>query len=47
MNAVERALLILHAAGNVHAKTLTDHINQIRGLREEAQDNVKFLIEVF
>lgn len=43
MVAIERSLLILHAAGNIHAKTLTDYINQIRGLLEEAQDNVKFL----
>ncbi len=43
MNAIERSLLILHAAGNIHAKTLTDYINQIHGLLEEAQDNVKFL----
>ena len=43
MNAIERSLMILHAAGNIHAKTLTNYINQIRGLLEEAQDNVKFL----
>ena len=43
MNAIERSLRILHAAGNIHAKTLTNYINQIRGLLEEAQDNVKFL----
>lgn len=43
MDAVDRSLQILHAAGNIHAKTLTDYINQIRGLFEEAQDNVKFL----
>ena len=37
MNAIERSLLILNAAGNVHAKTLTEYINQIHGLLEEAQ----------
>ena len=43
MNAVERSLMILQCAGNVHAKTLTDYIEQIKNLFEEAQDNVKFL----
>ena len=43
MNAVERSLMILHTAGNIHAKTLTDYIEQIKNLHEEAQDNVKFL----
>ena len=41
MNAVERSLMILHTAGNVHAKTLTDYIEEIKNLHEEAQDNVK------
>ena len=35
--------MILHTAGNIHAKTLTDYIEQIKNLHEEAQDNVKFL----
>jgi dynein heavy chain len=43
MSGVKRSLKILHAVGNVHAKTLTAYIDQIRGLLEEAQDNVKFL----
>ncbi len=43
MSGVKRSLMILHAAGNVHAKTLTAYINQIHALLEEAQDNVKFL----
>ena len=37
MNAIQRSLLILNAAGNIHAKTLTEYINQIHGLLEEAQ----------
>ena len=37
MNAIQRSLNILNAAGNIHAKTLTEYINQIHGLLEEAQ----------
>ena len=36
-------MAILHAVGNIHAKTLTSYINEVRINLEEAKDNVKFL----
>ena len=45
MNAIERSLLILNAAGNVHAKTLNEYINQIHGLLEEAQVRMLFFVQ--
>ncbi len=36
-------MAILHAVGNVHAKTLTSYIDEVRINLEEAKDNVKFL----
>ena len=46
MNAIERSLLILNAAGNIHAKTLNEYINQIHGLLEEAQVGIRNKINI-
>ena len=43
MYPLRRALAILNAAGNVHAKTMGEIVRQVHVLLEEAQDNVKFL----
>jgi hypothetical protein len=40
---LQRALAILHAVGNIHAKTLSTYIDEVRISLEEAKDNVKFL----
>ena len=42
-NNFQRALAILHAVGNIHAKTLSTYIDEVRINLEEAKDNVKFL----